>query len=154
MANGKIKEFIKKVGGVLPEAVGIGIKLATGNITGAIGDVGALLKSKAIESDKAKVLLAEFEQNENQWRLEAYDLEVKDRQGARGLFASDSLIQKVFSIVFLLMYGFMVWYMIEMVTESVNLPKLAETLIVMIFTATSTKLNTIIDFFFGGSVKK
>ena len=56
--------------------------------------------------------------------------------------------------MFLIVYIGLSWYMLDILTENAKLPKLAETMITMIWTGTSTKLGTIIDFFFGGSVNK
>ena len=86
--------------------------------------------------------------------LKAFELEVEDRKDARELYKSDDVIQKVFSVVFLIGYGFLCWFMLDILRGESSESELFKTMVTMIFTGTSTKLGTIIDFFFGGSVKK
>lgn len=149
--KGGLGRFIKKVAGVFPEAINIGTQLATGNVVGAIGGITDLLKNKAEHDESAANLLAEFELNKMEWQLEVYKIEVEDRQGARSLYSSDSMMQKVFAILFLIGYVALSWYLLQVLIGTSEMPKLAETMITMIWTGTSTKLNTIVDFFFGGS---
>jgi len=149
--GGGLGRFIKKVAGIFPEAINIGTQLVTGNVVGAIGGIKDLLKSKADKDANAANLLAEFELNKMEWQLEAYKIEVEDREGARNLYKTDAGIQKVFAIIFLLAYTALSWYLLKILMDNSDMPKLAETMITMIWTGTSAKLNTIIDFFFGGS---
>jgi len=146
--------FIEKAAGVLPDVAGAAVKLATGNVTGALSEVGDILKAGAEKSEAAKALYIEFEKYKMDFAKECFELEVQDRADARGLFKEDDLIQKLFSIVFLVGYGLLSWYLLYILMGKSELPKLAETMITMIWTGTSTKLATIVDFFFGGSVKK
>ena len=113
-----------------------------------------MIKKGAEKKEEAKVLLQEFEQFKMEYEKECFELEAQDRKDARNLYSNDSLIQKIFSIIFLIGYGFLSWYLLYILMGNSDLPKLAETMITMIWTGTSTKLNTIIDFFFGGSVTK
>ena len=152
--GGGLGRFIKKVAGVFPEAINIGTQLATGNVVGAIGGISDLLKSKAENDEHAATLLTEFELNKMEWQLEVYKVEVEDRKGARTLYESDSLMQKVFAILFLIGYIALSWWLLTILMGTSEMPKLAETMITMIWTGTSTKLGTIIDFLFGGSVNK
>ncbi len=152
--KGGLGRFIKKVAGVFPEAIEIGLKLASGNVVGAIGGVKELLQEKAKSNENAAILLKEFEMFKMEWQLEAYKIEVEDREGARGLYKEDAIIQKAFAVLFLIGYAFLSWYLLQLVTDKADMPELAQTLITMIWTGTSTKLNTIVDFLFGGSVQK
>jgi hypothetical protein len=129
-------QLLDVVGDVLPEK-------------GALGIVKNIIqKDDSIDAAKTEEAMELIDLD-----LEAFEMEVKDREGARDLYKNDSLIQKIFGIIFLIGYGFLSWYLLEVLKGSENLPKLAETMVTMIWTGTSTKLNTIIDFFFGGSVK-
>lgn len=150
--KGGLGNFIKKVAGVFPEAINIGTQLATGNIVGAISGISGLLKEKAVKDEHAATLLAEFELNKMDWQLEVYTKEVEDREGARVLYKDDSSMQKLFAILFLVAYITLSWWLLKILMGNSEIPDLAETMITMIWTGTSTKLNTIIDFFFGGSV--
>ena len=116
---------------------------------GALGIIKNIIQ-KDDKIDPAKTKEAEAIIQED---LDAFALEAKDREGGRELYSKDSMIQKVFAIVFLVGYGFLCWYLLTILMGKSTMPKLAETMITMIWTGTSTKLNTIIDFFFGGSVK-
>lgn len=153
MKEGKFKEFIKKAGKVVPTVLQAGGQLVSGNVMGAISTVKDSLINAAKESEEAEQLLNEFKMRENEFALEAYKLEIQDRQGARVMYSSDNWIQKALAIVFVVGYSFLSWYLLRVLMGASEMPKLAETMITMIWTATSAKLNTIIDFFFGGSMK-
>ena len=117
---------------------------------GALGIVKNLISNSseltAEEKETAKGL-AELD-------LKAFELEVEDRKSARNLYTSDDIMQKVFSGVFLVGYMGLSYYLLQVLMGAENIPQLAETMITMIWTGTSTKLGTIVDFFFGGSVSK
>lgn len=146
--------FISKASEFIPEIAGAGLKLATGNITGALEDVGGILTANKENNEKAKELLLEFEIKKMDFAKECFALEVEDRKDARVLYKTDSLIQKLFSIVFLIGYGLLSWYLLQILMGASEMNQLAETMIAMIWTGTSQKLSTIIDFLFGGSVDK
>jgi hypothetical protein len=132
-----------------------GLDIADIAIT-AVTDSPKAALSKTLDLVKGTDFEKEFEDNKISFEdeLKAFELEVEDRKDARNLYKSDDIIQKVFSIVFLVFYGFMCWYMLEIIKGSATESELFKTMVTMIFTGTSTKLGTIIDFFFGGSMKK
>jgi len=146
--------FISKASESLPEILGAGVKLATGNVTGAIADVSGILQANKDINEEAKALSLEFEIKKMDFAKECFYLEVEDRKDARGLYKVDNIIQKIFAITFLLGYGLLSWYLLNILMGVTDMNKLAETMITMIWTGTSTKLGTIIDFLFGGSVKE
>ena len=146
-------KFINKAKDFAPELLNVAGKIATGNVVGAVSEVGNILKKESTKSAEAKVLLNEFEMFKMEFEKECFELEVKDRKSARKLYTTDSLIQKIFAIVFLVGYGFLCWYMLQILQGESNDSELFKTMVTMIFTGTSTKLSTIVDFFFGGSVK-
>jgi len=76
-------KFINKAKDFLPELAGVGFSVASGNFVGAIGEVKNMIKKKAVNDEKAKELLIEFEKLENEFSLEMYELEIKDRDSAR-----------------------------------------------------------------------
>jgi hypothetical protein len=132
----KAPHILEVVGDVLPDK-------------GALGLVKNLidLDDKVSKDDKE-----EFSKIHAQ-EIEAFKLEVEDRKSARSTYISDGLIQKIFAMLFLVGYVVLSWYLITILMGATEMPQLAETMITMIWTGTSTKLGTIIDFFFGGSVK-
>lgn len=84
---------------------------------------------------------------------------MKDRQSAREMYMKDSSLQKIFAIVFLTGYlaitGFLIYWIFSKINGTgVDMPEWALMLISSVFTAMSTKVNTIVDFLFGGSKSK
>ena len=86
---------------------------------------------------------------------EAFAKEVEDRKDARDLYKDDAIIQKVLATLFTIAYFGITFVMFNyFVTKSITLGELEISFISTIFGAMSAKVNTIIDFFFGGSSKK
>ena len=104
------------------------------------------------ERDEAKLalrrLLLEAE-------TEAFKKEVEDRKSARDMYKDDALIQKILASLFTLAYfglSFMMFRYFVMV--DLELGEFEISFISTIFGAMSAKVNTVVDFFFGGSSKK
>lgn len=76
-------QFVKKAGAVLPDVVDVAVKVATGNIGGALEMVTDGLKNKATSSAEAANLLAELEQHRMTWQLELEQVFAADRDSAR-----------------------------------------------------------------------
>lgn len=147
-------KFLNKAKEVVPEVGDVALKLVTGNVGGAVEEVGNIIKKKAETDAKAKDLMYEFEREKMQFEIDLKSLEVEDRKNARDLFKVDGLIQKIFAICFLVGYAFLSWYLLEIIKGEVKQNDLFKTMVTMIWTGTSTKLGTIVDFFFGGSMDK
>jgi len=113
------------------------------------------------DAEKAELELKKKEAQLAFKRLEL-DMEqrlIEDRQGAREMYQKDSSLQKIFAIVFLVGYlgitGLMLYMVFTWVGEAaVEIPSWGVSLISALFTAMSTKVNTIVDFLFGGSESK
>ena len=104
------------------------------------------------ERDEAKLalksLLLEAER-------EAFAKEVEDRKSARDMYKDDAIIQKVLATLFTIAYFGITFVMFNyFVPKSLDLGEFEISFISTIFGAMSAKVNTIIDFFFGGSSKK
>ena len=85
---------------------------------------------------------------------EAFAKEVEDRKSARDLYKDDAIIQKVLATLFTIAYFGITFVMFNyFVTKSIDLGEFEISFISTIFGAMSAKVNTIIDFFFGGSSK-
>ena len=83
---------------------------------------------------------------------EAFSKEVEDRKDARSLYKDDAFIQKILATLFTVAYFGITFVMFSyFVTKSLELGEFEISFISTIFGAMSSKLNTIIDFFFGGS---
>ena len=86
---------------------------------------------------------------------EAFAKEVEDRKSARDMYKDDALIQKILASLFTVAYFGITFVMFNyFVTKSINLGEFEISFISTMFGAMSAKVNTIIDFFFGGSSKK
>ena len=71
------------------------------------------------------------------------------------LYSSDSTIQKVLATVFTVAYFALSFVMFKyFVEEDIDLGEFEISFISTIFGAMSAKVNTVVDFFFGGSAKK
>ena len=104
------------------------------------------------ERDEAKLalkrLLLEAEQ-------EAFKQEVEDRKSARDMYKDDAIIQKILATLFTIAYFGLSFMMFRyFVTGDLELGEFEISFISTIFGAMSAKVNTVVDFFFGGSSKK
>ena len=86
---------------------------------------------------------------------EAFAKEVEDRKSARDMYKDDAIIQKVLATLFTVAYFGISFVMFSyFVTDSLDLGEFEISFISTIFGAMSAKVNTIVDFFFGGSSNK
>ena len=86
---------------------------------------------------------------------EAFKQEVEDRKSARDLYKDDAIIQKILATLFTIAYFGLSFMMFRyFVTGDLNLGEFEISFISTIFGAMSAKVNTVVDFFFGGSSKK
>ena len=104
------------------------------------------------ERDEAKLalkrLLLEAEQ-------EAFRQEVEDRKSARDMYKDDAFIQKILATLFTAAYFGLSFMMFRyFVIGDINMGEFEISFVSTIFGAMSAKVNTVVDFFFGGSSKK
>ena len=104
------------------------------------------------ERDEAKLalkrLLLEAEQ-------EAFKQEVEDRKSARDMYKDDAIIQKILATLFTIAYFGLSFMMFRFfVMGDIDMGEFEISFISTIFGAMSAKVNTVVDFFFGGSSKK
>ena len=127
-----------------------------GGIIGKVVENAEGILDKVITTDKErdaaklaiKKLMLEAEK-------EAFGKEVEDRKSARDLYKDDAIIQKVLATLFTVAYFGITFVMFNyFVTKSIELGEFEISFISTIFGAKRAKVNTIIDFFFGGSSKK
>tara|TARA_R110000764_G_C10966842_1_gene378808 strand:+ start:597 stop:1091 length:495 start_codon:yes stop_codon:yes gene_type:complete len=154
--NTGFKSFISKIGGIIPEVLEVGSEIASGDLFGAISKTKEILKKQSANNEKASIALLELEKHENQWKLDAFNSELKDREGARELYKKDNSLQKVYAITFLLFYALMTFVMfygvyVVILNES-KIDNVIVGLITSTYTGMSMKVGTITDFLFGGSV--
>jgi len=127
-----------------------------GGILGKVVENAEGILDKVITTDKErdaaklaiKKLMLEAEK-------EAFAKEVEDRKSARDLYKDDAIIQKVLAALFTVAYFGITFVMFNyFVTKAIDLGEFEISFISTIFGAMSAKVNTIIDFFFGGSSNK
>ena len=130
-------------------------KIANG-LFGKIVDNAEGILDKVITTDKErdeaklaiKRVLLEAEQ-------QAFAKEVEDRKSARDMYKDDALIQKILATLFTAAYFGLSFMMFRFfVLGEMNLGEFEISFISTIFGAMSAKVNTVVDFFFGGSSKK
>ena len=86
---------------------------------------------------------------------EAFAKEVEDRKSARDMYKDDAIIQKILATLFTIAYFGLSFMMFRyFVTGDLELGEFEISFISTIFGAMSAKVNTVVDFFFGGSSKK
>ena len=127
-----------------------------GGLFGKIVDNADEILDKVITTDKErdeaklklKQILLEAER-------EAFNKEVEDRKDARDLYKDDAIIQKVLATLFTVAYFVLTYTMFKyFVLNTLELSDYEIGFISTVFGAMSAKVNTIVDFFFGGSSKK
>ena len=104
------------------------------------------------ERDEAKLalrrLLLEAE-------TEPFNKEFEDRKSARDMYKDDAFIQKILATLFTAAYFGLSFMMFRVfVMGDISLGEFEISFISTIFGAMSAKVNTVVDFFFGGSAKK
>lgn len=88
-----------------------------------------------------------------QGKMELFRMAVEDRDSARDMYKNDSWLQKTFAIFFLIAWCALTAVLLNyFVFRSVNLQDWQIAFISSINGGISTKLSTIIDFLFGGSI--
>jgi len=86
---------------------------------------------------------------------EAFSKEVEDRKDARSMYKDDAIIQKILATLFTVAYFGLTYTMFKyFVLNELELSDYEIGFISTTFGAMSAKVNTIIDFFFGGSSQK
>ena len=127
-----------------------------GGILGKVVENAEGILDKVITTDKerdaAKLALKQIMLDAER---EAFAKEVEDRKSARDLYKDDAIIQKVLATLFTVAYFGITFVMFNyFVTKSLELGEFEISFLSTIFGAMSAKVNTIIDFFFGGSSNK
>ena len=132
-----------------------------------IGNIIGGLFSKVVDNAEGildKVITTDKERDEAKLALkqllleaerEAFAKEVEDRKSARDLYKDDAIIQKILATLFTIAYFGLSFMMFRFfVLGEMDLGEFEISFISTIFGAMSAKVNTVVDFFFGGSSKK
>ena len=132
-----------------------------------IGNVLGGLFGKVVENAEGildKVITTDSERDEAKLALkrllleaekEAFAKEVEDRKSARDMYKDDAIIQKILATLFTIAYFGLSFMMFRyFVIGDINMGEFEISFVSTIFGAMSAKVNTVVDFFFGGSSKK
>jgi hypothetical protein len=84
---------------------------------------------------------------------EVFKMQSDDRNSGRALYAKDSIIQKIYALVFLLSYVALTGYFVHWAVNHTQseLTDFQISFISTIWGAMSSKVSTVTDFFFGAS---
>ncbi len=100
--------------------------------------------------------LTTSKEEKEELKLKAMNIYIDDVKNARTMYMTDSWLQKVFAMVFLIAYilltSLLVWGLWVYVKDgSVDAPEWVVAFISSLWGGLSAKLNTIVDFLFGSS---
>ena len=119
-----------------------------------VGQASTIIDEVVTTDEERLKLKNEFEKVIQEHEKEMFALEVQDRGSARTMFMDDSFIQKILAIIFTCAYFFLSYTMFRFfVLNTLELSDYEIGFVSSVFGAMSSKVNTIIDFFFGGSSK-
>jgi hypothetical protein len=126
------------------------------NIIQSLVGQAANIIDEVVTTDEERIQLKQqFEKVVKNHEKDMFALEVKDRESAREIYKDDATIQKILAIIFTVAYFFLSYTMFKyFVLNTIQLSDYEIGFISTVFGAMSSKVNTIIDFFFGGSSKK
>lgn len=130
---------------------------SAGEIVGKVGETVDRFVTTDQERAEAKLKLQELELEFKKLEMDAEQAYLEDRESAREMYMKDSSLQKLFAMTFLVGYliitGVMMYLAMSWIgmTDAPDVPMWAVSLISTVFGAMSSKVNTIVDFLFGGS---
>lgn len=119
------------------------------------GGVTNLVDEVITNKEEAQTLKNELIKLQNEHEKALFEAEVDDRKSARTMYSEDADIQKVLAALFTAAYFGLTYIMFRyFVTNDIQLTDYEIGFISTVFGAMSSKVNTIVDFFFGGSSKQ
>ncbi len=119
-----------------------------------VGQASTIIDEVVTTDEERLQLKQQFESMVKNHEKQMFELEVADRKSARNMYQDDSFIQKVLAIIFTTAYFALSYIMFRyFVISDISLSDYEIGFISTVFGAMSSKVNTIIDFFFGGSAK-
>ena len=138
----KAPKVLEIAGDLLPDA-------------GTLGIVKNLIEHTVVDKAEREAIKDEIDANRLDFERDMFKLEVEDRKDSRRLYMDDSLIQKMLALLFTVAYFLILHFLFRhFVTHEISLGEFEIGFISTMFGGMSTKINTIIDFFFGGSAPK
>ena len=142
----------------LPNESNTMFKKIIGLLTKGTGGLADLADRFITTPDEKKAFEKGLKEFEARVTRELLELEVQDRMNAREMYKEDSKLQKAYAIVFLVAYIsitiVMLFGIYKISSVDVEIPEYAIGFVSTLFGAMSTKVSTITDFLFGGSMKE
>ena len=124
-------------------------------IQSLVGQASTIIDEVVTTDEERIQLKQQFEKVVKNHEKEMFALEVEDRESARAVYKDDAIIQKLLAVIFTIAYFFLSYTMFKyFVLNTLELSDYEIGFISTVFGAMSSKVNTIIDFFFGGSHSK
>jgi len=124
-------------------------------IQSLVGQASTIIDEVVTTDEERIQLKQQFEKVVKDHEKDMFALEVEDRKSARAVYKDDAIIQKVLAIIFTVAYFLLSYTMFKyFVLNTIELSDYEIGFISTVFGAMSSKVNTIIDFFFGGSSSK
>lgn len=126
-------------------------------IISTVGETVDRFVTTDAERQESQIAMQQIALQFKRLEMEAEQAVLEDRASAREMYKHDSSLQKVYAILFLAFYGALsgalIWWIFSLIGggPGIDLPNWAAALLSSVFTAMSTKVNTITDFLFGGS---
>jgi hypothetical protein len=117
---------------------------------GVLKTIGELIEDdKVLTQDEKNMLLERLRLD-----IQAFQAEVDDRKSARKMYSKDNLAQKILASLFCVAYFVITGVLLHHFFNGQGVLEDYELgLVSTLFGAMSSKVNTIIDFFFGGSMQ-
>lgn len=130
----------------------IGIKqVVSGLLNGGIKEIGGIIDNVVTTKEEKQQLHNALKQLEMKHELDLKQMDL-DRFGqAHSTYRKDNQMQKIYALVFLLVYVLLSVTLIFIFIKYTAIPDYALALISSIIGAMSAKVNTITDFYFGSS---
>lgn len=132
------------------------IKGVTSGAVEGLGDTASKIIGK-FKADPTEIAKAQHEikMATKEYAMKDKERRLKDKISARDMYKNDSMIQKIFALVFLGSYVSLVFFILYSIFNRSfsSLENWTVALITTLITTMSNKLNTITEFFFSGSSK-
>lgn len=149
----KAKDVIQENGG---DVLGIAVKAATGNISGALSETKSLLSGG--KSQASKMLLQEFELKMKEFELEEQKLIIADRDSARTMQGEALKQEDKFSkrfVYYLASAVFVFSALIVVMLFFVQIPEQNQRIVDMVLgVIVGSGLVSVLNFFYGASPDK
>lgn len=130
--------------------------MTTGIIAKLLGKTGSGTGSVIKDVFEGIDSITTSKEEKEELKLKAMGMYIDDMKNARAMYMTDSWLQKIFAMVFLVAYilltSLLVWGLWVYVKDgAVDAPEWVVAFISSLWGGLSAKLNTIVDFLFGSS---